>query len=307
MPSLNDIKQRIKSIQNTQKITQAMRMVAAAKVKKAEKKVKESRPYTKAITEAFIKVRNSMPDIQASSQTYKKAIDNYPALLEQRDVKTVGILVITSDKGLAGAYNANIIRKTIARVKELKSEGKQAKLFIVGTKGVAALTREYKGSDVEIVKFYTKLPAIPTPGGANIIAEDVAEAYVDKKIDKIEVMTTRFVSMLSFKPEQWNILPAENNKKAVEKAELKAETVYSPSPEAVLQKIVPLYISNIIFQAMIEVAASELAARMSAMANATNNASEMIQQLTVSYNKARQAAITQEISEIVGGANALQG
>lgn len=306
MPNLRDIKSRIKSIQNTQKITQAMRMVAAAKVKKAENKVKQARPYTDELATTFKHVLASNPNIKDPDIKTKHAIENYPALLKERPINTIGLLVITSDKGLAGAYNANVVRKTIARVKDIKAAGKNVKLFIVGSKGVAALKREFAGSDIEIVETYTKLPAIPTPGAANIIAEDIAVSYVGCSIDKIEVITTRFKSMLSFSVEIWQILPALIPESTQNK-EVKPEMLFEPSAEEVLKKLVPLYFSNSIYQAMLEAAASELASRMTAMSNATSNASEMISSLTILYNKARQASITQEILEVVSGANALEG
>lgn len=306
MANLRDIKTRIKSIKNAQKITQAMRMVAAAKVKKAERKAKEARPYAEQLVRAFRQTLAQRPIIDKTAVRTNRAIDNYPALLERRELQTVGILVITSDKGLAGAYNTNIIKKAIARVKEVKKEGKSVKIFIIGNKGIIALKREFIDSDVEIIQTYSKLPAIPTAGGSQIIAEDLAEAFVDKQIDNIEVITTKFISMLSYKAQIWELLPVAVSEGEKEEG-LNPQMVFEPSPEVILQNIVPLYISNSIYQAMVEASASELAARMSAMANATNNASDMINNLTIVYNKERQAAITQEISEVVGGAEALNG
>ena len=304
MPSLKEIKTRIKSVQNTQKITQAMRMVAAAKVKKVENLVKASRPFSKALVQAFERLLASNPPISGNFTT-DKAVDNYPALLQHRALRTVGLLVITSDRGLAGAYNANVVRKAQARIHELKRDGINAKVFIVGLKGLNALKRAH----VDIAESYTKMPAIPTVGEANIIAEDLAEYYVREDIDRIEIITTHFKSMLSFDVQEWQVLPVVIEPE-IENEEAKihhAEMLFEPSPEAILQKIVPLYLSNRIYQALAEASASELAARMSAMSAATNNARDMIQYLTIVYNKARQASITQELLEVVSGANALKG
>lgn len=305
MPNLKDIKQRIKSIQNTQKITQAMKMVAAAKVKKAENAVKSARPYSQSIREAFAKVLNSSPSFDATSMKFAHAIENYPELMKHRKINTVGILLITSDKGLAGAYNANLVRRATHRIKELKAEGKEVKLFVVGQKGIAALKRFVAKENIKIVNSYTKLPPLITVSNANIIAEDIAHSYVDGEIDKIEIITTKFRSMLSFVVESWDILPVTPIKE--ESKGLEAEMMFEPSSEEVLKKIVPMYVSNSVYQALLEASASELASRMAAMSNATTNADDMIRVLTVDYNKARQSAITQEISEVVSGADALKG
>jgi len=302
MASLRDIKRRIKSIQNTQKITQAMRMVAAAKVKKAETRVKASRPFSNELAITFERLLAAKPVIPETSIQTKNALDNYPALLQSREIKTVGILVVSSDRGLAGAYNANVIRKAISRSKELKSQGINVKLFVVGLKGLNALKR----SGLEISENYVRLPVVPTIGGARVIAEDLAEYYVRGDIDRIEVITTNFKSMLSFEVQVWQVLPVIIQvEKDGSQGKPHPEMVFEPSPEVVLQSIVPLYISNRIYQAMLEASASELAARMSAMSSATSNAADMIQYLTIVYNKARQASITQEILEVVSGANAL--
>lgn len=307
MPNLKDIKLRIKSIKNTQKITQAMKMVAAAKVKKAESAVKASRPYTESIVAAFKKVYSSNPSFSDSDVTTDKAIENYPALLAKRDVKTVGILAITSNKGLAGAYNASIVRKTIARIKDLKAKGLGVKLFVIGQKGASGLRAFVEKEEIEVVQKYTNLPAILTAGVAQIITEDMAQSFVGGDIDRIEVITTKFKSMLSFVPEIWQILPIKVDDAPEEKKSIQAEMIFEPSVEEVLQKIVPQYLSNSVYQACMEASASELASRMTAMSNATTNAEDMISTLTIDYNKARQAAITQELLEVVSGANALDG
>ena len=313
MPNLKDIKLRIKSIKNTQKITQAMKMVAAAKVKKAENAVKASRPFSEAIKNIFDKVYVSVQNLTQGGVQPDKAIDNYAALLANREVKTVGILAVTSNKGLAGAYNANIVRKSIARIRELKEQNLDVKLFIIGQKGVNGLREFAAKENVEIVHAYTKLPAMITVGATNFITEQIAEHFVSKKIDSIEIITTKFKSMLSFIPETLQVLPVYVEKEVKEiplelgDAPLHAEMLFEPSSEEVLRKIVPLYLSNSVYQACLEAQASELAARMTAMSNATTNAEDMIRILTIDYNKARQGAITQELLEVVSGANALGG
>lgn len=308
MPNLKHIKTRIKSVQNTQKITQAMKMVAAAKVKKAENQVKSSRPFSNELARCFTRLIASKPEIDKVKITSANPLDNYPELLKQRKLETIGLMVITSDKGLAGAYNANVVRKAAARAREIQREGLNVKLFIIGTKGVQAL-RKY---NFETLKTYTKLPAIPTPGGCAIIAEDIAESYINKEIDKIEIITTHFKSTLSYQVQLWQLLPVviapEKHVPGQEQQhKIEPEMLFEPNIETVLQKIVPLYFTNRIFQAMTEAAASELAARMQAMSAATNNARDMIKILTIDYNKARQSSITQEILEVISGAQALEG
>ncbi len=301
MPNLKDIKRRIKSIQNTQKITQAMKMVAAAKVRRAETKVKSARPYSKKIAGALSVLLSKKPEIRDTKIITQRAMDNYPALLEHREMKTVGLLLITSDRGLAGGYNTNLVRAANKRIRELKQSNVDVKLYIVGLKGISALKRK---EDIDIVKTYSRMPAVPSVHEADLIAEDLAEAFVEEEIDSIELITTNFKTMMSFDVQSWKILPVLLPSQP-EEYESSSEMIFEPSPEAVLQKIVPLYLSNRVYQALLEASASELASRMAAMSAATKNASEVIQQLTVVYNKARQASITQEILEVVSGANAL--
>ena len=303
MASLRDIRRRIKSIKNTQKITQAMRMVAAAKVRKAELRVKAARPFSNELVKSFQRLLAANPEIHNTNIRTEKALDNYPALLNCREQKTVGLLVVTSDRGLAGAFNVNVVRKAIARAKELKNSGIETKLFVVGLKGLNALKR----TGIEISENYVRMPAVPTAGEAGVIAEDLAEYYIRGDIDRIEVITTNFKSMLSYEVQVWQLLPVITLPETEQEKHqgFHPEMLFEPSPEAVLQKIVPLYVSNRIYQALLEASASELAARMQAMANATKNAADMIQYLTIVYNKARQASITQEILEVVSGAQAL--
>ncbi len=304
MPNLKDIKRRIISVKNTQKITRAMKMVAAAKVKKAETMLKASIPYS---SELFMMIRRLMlekPVMEHPEGSYPRAIDNYPELLTEREQKTVGILVVTSDKGLAGAYNSNLVRYALRRIKELEEKCLDYRLFIIGNKGYQALKR--KADPDKIVQFYTKLPALPTSGTSAVIAEDIAESYVKKEIDKIEIITTFFKSSLSYEVQNWQLLPMVFHPEE-EKEGIEPEMLFEPDVESVLQKIVPMYIANRIYYAIIQSVTSEQAARMQAMSSATTNAGDMIRILNIEYNKARQAAITQELLEVVNGAEALRG
>lgn len=312
MPNLLDIKARINSIKNTQKITKAMKMVAAAKVKRSQNKVIASRPFSRALGEAFVKVLSSVEGFSSASLKIERAIDNYPVLMQKREQKTAGILVITSNRGLAGAYNANVVRYVLKNIEEYKAKGIGVKLFIVGLKGTSVLKRRAQSVGFEIAQTYTKISQEPNSSNALVIAEDMADAFVKGEIDSIEIVTTRFKNMMSYKVEDWKILPAEDIKKALgddeisESAQIDPLMAFEPDVDSILQKIVPMFITNIIYQALLEAVASELAARMTAMSAATNNAEEMIRVLSVDYNKARQAAITNEILEVVSGADALK-
>ena len=320
MANLRSIKDRITSIKNTQKITKAMKMVAAAKVKKAENAVRASRPFTINLYKMFCSVyeesaKNQLDKVNAVG------LDNYPELLKKREVKKVGLVIVSSNKGLAGAYSANIVRYSLNMIKKLKSENKQVVVYFVGQKAVAPIKNAQKQYDFEIKNTYTSLLDGINSSSAFTIASDVANDYIEHNIDEIHLVTTRYKNMMSYKTEDWQLLPAitDTNKiKEFRNEELDKELnieqnedkiaplgEYLPSINSVLETIVPMFITNVIYQALLEAQASELASRMTAMSSATNNAADMISTLTIEYNKARQANITQELTEIIGGSNAL--
>lgn len=298
-----NIKDRISSIKSTQKITRAMKMVAAAKVKKCENAVKASRPFTKSMVEMLYRLLKTVKDYPEDEVKPSKPSQNWRVLLEKRNTKNVGILVISSDKGLAGAYNANIVRYTVKEIKAFKEKGINVRLYVIGQKGLSALKREQRNLDFEIVKTY---PAFIEGGSSalgTVVAEDMSTDFVNGEIDEIKIVTTRFRNMMSYSVEEWGILPMDTNTDNAE-AYVVSEMEFEPNLSVMLRQIVPYYIANIIYQALLEATASELASRMTAMSAACNNADDMIRTLTIDYNKARQAAITQEITEVVGGADA---
>ena len=287
-----------------------MKMVAAARVKKAENTVKASRPFTAELNTMFKKLLNSVGTYSASTLKIKSAVDNYPALLQPRPLKTAGLLVLTSNKGLAGAYNANIVRRTIKKIEEYQAQGIRTILFIVGQKGISALKRKVLNYDCEIANTYLNMANNPSGEGAKLVVEDMAEYYVNNKIDKIEIITTRFKNMMSYFVEEWEVLPLKTPEADYERLHdniLEPLMEFVPDMHNILQKIVPMYVANIVYQALLEAQASELASRMTAMSAATTNAEKMIKTLSVEYNKSRQFAITQEIIEVVSGANAQAG
>ncbi|MDO5438038.1 MAG: ATP synthase F1 subunit gamma [bacterium] len=321
MPNLRETKDRIQSVKNTQKITRAMKMVAAAKVKKAENAVKMSRPFTMELFRTFVEIYNSIEDKKFEKVKSNNPLDNYPVLLKEREIKTLGLVIISSNKGLAGAYTANLVRFAAKEIKKANEEGISVKIFLVGQKAEAslkALGRDYK---FDLKEVYTGVLDDINASSAKVVASDLAESYVTGKIDKIELITTRYINMMSYKVEGWTLLPVINTKdekvrtffkeefNKENKIEYKtffenktgASQLFEPNQKTLLQKIVPMYITNTIFQAILEAQASELASRMTAMSAATNNASDMINLLTIQYNKARQEAITSEITEVISG------
>ena len=297
-----NIKDRISSIKNTQKITRAMKMVAAAKVKKCENAVKASRPFTKEMNEMLHKLLLAVDSYPDDDTKPVKPSQNWRVLLEKRETKTVGLLVISSDKGLAGAYNANVVRYALKEIERLNAQGIKSKLFVIGQKGLNTLKREQRVHEFDIVKTY---PAFIEGGSSalgTVVAEDMSTSFVEGEIDEMKIITTRFRNMMSYSVEEWEILPMTDTREDVEK--LSSEMEFEPSLPIMLRYLVPFYVANIIYQALLEATASELASRMTAMSAACSNADDMIRTLTIDYNKARQAAITREITEVVSGADA---
>ncbi len=308
MANLKDIKNRIQSVESTKKITRAMKMVAAAKVKRSETAVKASRPYTKELINMFQKLLNSVDTYCSDTLKIKYAIDDYPALLEKREIKNVGLLILSSNKGLAGAYNANVVRDAIKRILNYQKQGIGVELFIAGQKGISGIRKKAQQLGCPIVKKYFSAVDKPSPIEARDIAEDLAEEYVAGKIDKIEIVTTRFKNMMSYFVEDWQVLPVAgvtDNLERISDNVIEPLMEFTPDKHHILQKIVPMYMANIFYQALLEAQASELASRMTSMSAATTNAEKIIKDLSIQYNKTRQFAITQEIIEVVNGANSI--
>lgn len=321
MANLRNIKDRINSIKNTQKITKAMKMVAAAKVKKAEYAVKSSRPFTLELAKMFYWTYLETLKNKCEKIKTKEHIDNYPALLERREIKKTGVVIVSSNKGLAGAYNANIVRFSLNLIKKLKEENKEVVVYLVRQKAAPAIKNAQSVLDFKIAKTYTSLLDGVNSSSAYVLATQLANDYVKEKIDSIELVTTRYKNMMTYSVEKWQLLPAVSNTDEIKNFhnkdlsdELKVShdvhkveplSEFLPDLNSVLSKIVPMFITNIIYQALLEAQASELASRMTAMSAATNNAQDMISTLTIEYNKERQAKITQEITEVISGAGAL--
>lgn len=294
MPNLKAIRSRIRSVQSTQKITRAMRLVAAAKVRRAQMRVQAARPFTKAVVKILREVvaEVSPSDLQDL------------VLLQRREVKKVALIVLSSDRGLCGGYNGTVLREALSRIQTLKAEGKEVGLITIGLKAATF----FKGVQIKKYHSYTLLPAIPTVEEAKLISEFACELYTNREVDAIEIIGTDFVSMLRSEVVNTKYLPVHMPSVETPERGLHPIRLFEPSVIDVLEKeLLPKYVQNVIYQALLEAAASELAARMNAMSNASTNARELINSLTLIYNKARQAAITQELLEIVGGAEALKG
>lgn len=323
MANLRNIKDRINSIKNTQKITRAMKMVAAAKVKKAESAVRASRPFTLELYKMFCFAYKETEKNKCDKIKTKENIENYPALLEKRDINTVGVVIVSSNKGLAGAYCANIVRYSLNLIKKYQADGKKVKVYFVGQKAIPAIKNAQKQLGFEIKNTYISVLDGIDSASAYVVASDLADDFINEEIDAIELVTTRYKNMMTYKTESWRLLPAITdsnqvkdfrNKELDEELKVKHETQkieplseYTPNLNSVLSSIVPMYITNIIYQSFLEANASELASRMTAMSAATNNANDMITSLTIEYNKERQAKITQELTEIIGGTSAAKG
>ncbi len=314
MANLKVIRDRIQSVKNTKKITEAMRLVAAAKVRRAQEQVTATRPFADSLAQVLYNLQNRLRFEDVDS-----------ALFEQREVKSVALLVISGDRGLCGGYNGSIIRRAEQRAKELKAEGIDCTLVTIGRKA----TQYFERRDYNIDQSYIGLEQIPTAAEAAKIGDELLSLFLSEKVDRAELVYTKFVSLIASKPVVQTLLPLtvqglevkddeifrlttrggnfEVHREKVEttKESFPQDMIFEQNPAQILDALLPLYLNNQLLRALQESAASELAARMTAMNNASENASELIGTLTLSYNKARQAAITQELLEVVAGAEAL--
>ncbi|MGA1262301.1 MAG: F0F1 ATP synthase subunit gamma [Prochlorothrix sp.] len=314
MANLKAIRDRIQSVKNTRKITEAMRLVAAARVRRAQEQVLNTRPFADRLAQV-------LHGLQARLRFEEADLP----LLKTREVKTVGLLVVSGDRGLCGAYNSNVIRRAENRAKELTAEGVNYKMVIVGRKALQYFNRR----EYPILSNYTNLEQVPTAAEASQIADEILSLFLSDGVDRVELIYTKFVSLVSSRPVIQTLLPltpqglevsddelfrlttrdghfeVERNKVTIEDKPLPRDMIFEQDPVQILNALLPLYLNNQLLRALQESAASELAARMTAMNNASDNASDLIKSLTLSYNKARQAAITQQILEVAGGAEAL--
>jgi len=294
MASLKDVKTKIGGVKKTSQITSAMNMVAAAKLRGAQQKMEDFRPYTEKFNQAMTNLSANMESGQ------------FP-LMEVRDVQTAEIVVVTSDRGLCGSFNANIFKATEKLIEQYEAEGKKVSLVCVGKKGNA-----YFRKTGRVRKAYTDIMGSFQMFNARSIAQDVAANFLAGESDKVHVIYGKFINVAMQRPETEVLLPvqpevAESEEAAGEGGAAAGDYIYEPSPTEIMDVLLPLYMNVMIYHAMLETGASEHAARMTAMDNATRACKDMIHDLTLLYNKARQAGITAELMDIVGGAEALKG
>jgi F-type H+-transporting ATPase subunit gamma len=305
MASQKDVKNRIASIKNINKITRAMEMVAAARLRRAEQRIENLRPYAQG-----------MRKLTRRAAEQAGGVPRVPVLVEREGVRRVGVLLITGDRGLAGAFNTNIIRDGMRLGGELRDQGIDVSYSAVGRKGVSSLTFRKQ----ELRSSYVGFTDRPAFANAREIGEELTAGYVDEELDRVELVYNRYVSPLTQHVWRQTLLPLQQaevlgegvedeetdaEETEIEKAHSRALWEYEPEPEELLGKLIPEYVNISVYRALLESAASELGARMTAMRNAAENAETIMDDLTLEMNRARQAEITQEILEVVGGAEGL--
>jgi F-type H+-transporting ATPase subunit gamma len=292
MPGLKDVKTKIDGVKKTSQITKAMNMVASAKLRGAQEKMEAFRPYAE-------KFQAAMASLSGGNEAAALP------LMEVRDVKSVEIIVVTSDRGLCGSFNSNITKTAERKARQYEAEGKSVSFICVGNKANQAFKRSGK-----VRAAYKDIMGTFQMFNAREISQDAATNFMNGGADKVEIIYGKFHSVASQKPDTIDLLPitpleGEEDQEAV--ANITGAYTYEPEPGEILEVLLPMYLNVQMFRSMLEVGASEHAARMTAMDNATNACQDMITELTMIYNKARQAAITGELMDIVGGAEALKG
>jgi F-type H+-transporting ATPase subunit gamma len=307
MANLKDIRGRISSVKNIRKITRAMEMISAARLRKAEQRIEALRPYADAIRRMTARASQAADNIP-----------NLPILQEKENVQRVGVLLITGDRGLAGPFNSQILRAGNARMRELRSDGEEVLWYAVGRRGVSSL--EFRGFDVG--GSWTGFTDRPAFADARRVADGLVSAYVDDKVDRVEVFYNGYISPVNQEVRHETLLPLqqadviaddedgddEQNRDGAQEEHIhdRALWIYEPDAEEILARLVPDYVEISIFRALLESTASEHGARMTAMRNASENATDLIKDLTLQMNRERQAEITQEIMEVVAGAEGLR-
>jgi len=291
--AVQDINRRIRSVRNTRKITKAMELVAGARLRRAQARIEAMRPYA-----------DRMMELMVGTARASTSVRGLP-LLQRREVRTAAILALTGDRGLAGAFNAQILRQVFALERRLRGEGVDVRWLVSGRKGSSTLRfRRY-----ELAQAWMGFSDRPAYSDAQAIAHSITELYSDEEVDAVIVVYNHFESPLVQRVVEQEILPIpEHVFEADDHASaLVGDFIYEPEPEQILERLLPVYVETELYRALLESAASEQGARMTAMRNASKNAAELIDSLTLAMNRARQAEITQEILEVVAGADALTG
>lgn len=294
MAGSREVRNKIKSVKNTQKITRAMEMVAASKMRKAQDRMKKARPYGD-------KIRNVAAHMSRASVEYR-----HPFLIARDTVKRIGIIVVTSDKGLCGGLNTNILRRALSEIKGWKAEGEEVEVCCIGNKGLGFMTR----INANVISQVVALGDAPDMEKLIGAVKLVLDGYTEDRFDRVYIFYNRFINTMKQEPVMEQLLPLTderilNSEKSNESHSAAWDYIYEPEAKPVIDDIMVRYVEAIIYQAVAENMASEQSARMVAMKAASDNAGDVIDELTLIYNKSRQAAITKELSEIVGGAAAV--
>lgn len=284
-----ELKGRIKSVENTRKITRTMEMVATSKMKRAQDRVVAARPYANALTDVI------------SSLYSPELAERFPLLRQPAQQRRVALIVLTSNRGLAGGFNSNLIKQARAQIVELEKTGAKVDVHVIGKKGIGYF--KYVGRELATQRI--DVTDRPTAENASEIVDALMAAYISGELDGVYVTYARFVSALSTPPTTDRILPVTPPK--AKEGGMQRDYLLFPDAEAILTELLPAYVRNAVYRALVETVAGEQSARRTAMKNATDNAGDILNVLRRTYNRARQAQITQEIAEIVGGAAALQG
>jgi F-type H+-transporting ATPase subunit gamma len=296
MASTQDLKRRVRSVQNTRKITKAMELVASARLRRAQARIETMRPYADKMLELMSGVA------RASVSTQRLP------LLQRREPQTTAVLALTGDRGLAGAFNSQVVRRAFALGRELETEGQTIRWLVSGKKGRSTL--RFRGYDV--AGDWAGFSDRPAYTDAQEIAHTLTEQYIGGEVDRVIVVYNHFESPLVQKVAEQEVLPIPEHLLETDDEErrddaMRGDFIYEPEPEEILARLLPVYLETELYRALLESAASEQGARMTAMRNASKNAAELIDSLTLAMNRARQAEITQEILEVVAGADALEG
>ena len=286
MAGARDVKRRIKSVENTRQITRTMELVATSKLKKATDRVREARPYGDSVVSIVEKVCSS------------DFVEKFPLLRKPAKCRKAAVLLLTADRGLAGGFNANLIKEANVLLAELKESGTDTDLHIVGKKGIAY----FRFRDYPIASEVVDVGDLPSVKTAGDIIAPLGEEFSSGEIDAVYVVSSEFRSAMSTPPKILNLLPIE----PTDGKDNSDEIILTPTAEIILKTLLPLYLRNSLYRALVENVAAEQGARRTAMKNATDNAGDVLEHLTRTYNRARQGQITQEIAEIVGGAAALE-
>ena len=295
MATVHDLKRRVRSVRNTRKITKAMELVASARLRRAQTRIEAMRPYAETMRELIAGVG------RASS-----SVRGLPLLQQREQVQNVAIVPLTGDRGLAGPFNAQILRRAFALERQLRGEGANVRFVAVGKKGRSTFAfRRYEVAG-EFVGFTDR----PSYADAQAVAHRVADLFTEGEVDRVILLYNAYVSPLVQRVTEQDVLPIsadilETDEEDRRDAALRGDFIFEPEPEEILARLLPVYLETQIYRALLESAASEQGARMTAMRNASKNAGELIDSLTLQMNRVRQAEITQEILEVVGGAEAL--